>query len=155
MKKSSNLTRACIFFLFYFEPRDTMLAWLLAMAPCLCLCLCLSQVGVLSKGVNIDWAWGLLPTSPALCYKDQVSTNIRYMYFPLELFPKLQTSPYRSSIRIIILAHERWVLRAWWTCCRSTEPPPLELRWSTTVVYLSDRQALSAAWFCVAVCHTI
>ena len=68
-----------------FYPRDAVPARVLAMALCPCLCLCLSvcpsQVGVLSKGMDVlicFLALGLLLTSPTLCFKEtRVSTKIR------------------------------------------------------------------------------
>ena len=68
-----------------FYPRDAVPARVLAMALCPCLCLCLSvcpsQVGVLSKGMDVlicFLALGLLLTSPTLCCKEtRVSTKIR------------------------------------------------------------------------------
>ena len=62
---------------------DSLLA--MALCPCLYGCVC---VGVLSKGMDgIIWflAWGLLSTSPTLCFKEiQVSTKIRVL--PSETF---------------------------------------------------------------------
>ena len=77
-----------------------MLARVLAMA--LCLSVCLPQVGVLSKWLDgLIWflSWGLLSTSPTLCFKEiQVSTTIRVL--TLKLLPKLRHIDHQKVLLI-------------------------------------------------------
>ena len=98
----------------FFHPRDTMLVLVLAMAPCLCV----SQVCVLLKRLNKSGCylvWELPSTYPILCYKEiQVPSKIRVLVTFLQTLDLENfATAHRSSKRVINLARERWLLRAW------------------------------------------